>query len=518
MTRLPDRTRVSSLRDRLQVAQAILLATIAVIPPFLVGALAVGIRAELGFGPAALGLAVAWFFVSTSLSASALGKTVESLGTRASLTLGATVSAAALGGAALAPTYPWLLVAMTAGGAANGLSQPAVNAMLAKTIPPHRLGLAFGIKQSSIPMATLLGGLAVPTLGMTIGWRGTFTVAATVAAISAVGTWLAGRGDDQPIRGRGRKRLRDFQSDLSSLVILTIGGTLAAAAATSVGAFLVDSAVTSGIPEGRAGLLFAAASAVGLTGRVLLGWFADSHPLVSRYTTITMLVIGGVPGFLLLATGVPALYLPGAILAYAAGWGWTGLFHYTVVSQNPETPAASTGIIQTGLSFGAGLGPLLLGSVVERSSYTVGWIGAAVLGAMGAGFFAYGRIHLRRRLSATATSTDVPTVVPSLRWTDGEARTAGHGISVIDQRLEDLSVSLLRLAPGAEWRARAATRASTLVVVDGGEVEFALGTTTSLAEAGQAVTLPPHLLWRARNLGDDEVTFAVILTVPRPPT
>lgn len=513
MTRVPDRAPGSILRDRLQVAQAILLATIAVIPPFLVGALAVGIRAELGFGPAALGLAVAWFFVSTSLSASALGKTVENLGTRAALTLGAAVSALALGGAAAAPTYPWLLAAMTAGGVANGLSQPAVNGMLAKSIPPHRLGLAFGIKQSSVPMATLLGGLAVPTLGMTIGWRGTFLVAATFAGLSAMVTWFAGRGDEQPIRGRGRKRLRDFQADLSSLIILTIGGTLAAAAATSVGAFLVDSAVTSGIEEGRAGLLFAGASAVGLTSRVLLGWFADSRPLVSRYTTITMLVLGGVPGFLLLASGAPAAYLPGAILAYAAGWGWTGLFHYTVVSQNPETPAASTGIIQTGLSFGAGLGPLLLGAVVQRWSYAVGWLGAAVLGALGAAFFAYGRIHLRGRLSATATATDVPPLVPSLRWTDGEARTVGQGVSLIDQRLDGVTVSLLRLSPGAEWRARAATRPSTLVVVDGGEVEFVLGSTTSRATSGQAVTLPPHLLWRARNVDDREVTFALILTL-----
>lgn len=512
MTGNQDDAPASTLRDKLQVAQAILLATFAVIPAFLTGSMAVGIRAELGLGPAALGFAVAWFFVTTSLSTSTLGKRVDGLATRASLTLGASLSAVALFAIAAAPRYLLLVLALTLGGIANAISQPAVNAALSRRIPADRLGLAFGIKQSAIPAATLLGGLAVPTLGVTIGWRGTFVVVAVLAVIGAGVTWFTGDGAERPVRRR-RLPLRESQAELSSLLILTFGGLLAAAAATALGAFMVDAAVEGGIAEARAGLLAAAASAVGLLSRVVLGWYADRHPLVSRYGMITTLVLLGVPGFLLLATGVPVLYLLGAILAYAAGWGWTGLFHYTVVSQNPTTPATSTGVIQTGLSFGAGMGPLVMGVVAQTFSYPAGWYTAAGLGLAGAGFFALGRWHLRRRLSAAATRAISPSPLPLLQWEESRARPQPDGVRVSVGSADDVGFTLVRVPAGVRWRTRAATTTGMIAVLEGVELAFTLGTTVHRADAGDAITLPPHLLWSVHNEGPDEATLALL--VPR---
>jgi predicted MFS family arabinose efflux permease len=496
-------------RDRLAALQAIALATFAVIPAFLVGALAVGIRAELGFGPAALGLAIAWFFTTTGLGASVLGQLVDHLDNRTALSIGAVSSAVALFGVAAAPTFPWLLLALTLGGLANALSQPAVNASLSRRIPAERLGLAFGIKQSAIPAATLLGGLAVPTLGASLGWRGTFVAVGVVAALGGAVAWTTGERGQRRARPP-KQRLRESQPELRSLIILTIGGTLGAAAATSLGAFLVDAAATSGIPVGRAGLLAAVASAGGLASRVVLGWWVDRHPTQGRYRTITTLLLIGSPGFVLLATGSAPAYLVGAVLGYAAGWGWTGLFHYTVVSQNPGTPASSTGVIQTGLSLGAGLGPLLLGTVAERTSYSTAWLTASVLSLAGAGFFAVGLRHLRRFRSALSRPTSPPSLPRALRWEAEHALPLAEGVAATDHEGGGLQITLLRLAPGRSWRARSQTDGAVLFVVQGETVEFGIGAVAHRQSAGEAVTLPANLIWTAGNAGTDDVLLALV--------
>jgi predicted MFS family arabinose efflux permease len=108
----------------------------------------------------------------------------------------------------------------------------------------------------------------------------------------------------------------------------------------------------------------------------------------------------GVVGFALLATGEAGLIVPGALLAFGAGWGWPGLFHFAVVKTSPGAPAAATGITQTGASGGAALGPLVFGLVAEAASYDVAWLvsGTVALAALGA--ILIGRRMLLRDLRA----------------------------------------------------------------------------------------------------------------------
>ena len=66
------------------------------------------------------------------------------------------------------------------------LAQPAANLLLARAVPADRQGLAFGIKQSAIPAAAMLGGLAVPSIALTWGWRWAFAAGGAFALMSAV--------------------------------------------------------------------------------------------------------------------------------------------------------------------------------------------------------------------------------------------------------------------------------------------------------------------------------------------
>ena len=64
--------------------------------------------------------------------------------------------------AATARLVRHLVVPIAVAGSANALCQPAANLLIARAVPAHRQGLAFAVKQSAIPMSTLLAGVAVP--------------------------------------------------------------------------------------------------------------------------------------------------------------------------------------------------------------------------------------------------------------------------------------------------------------------------------------------------------------------
>ena len=121
---------------------ASLTSTIAAnLPVFFTGSLAVQLQRDLGFGDAALGLAVGVFYAVGALGSPWMGRIVERIGSQRSLRLGAAVSAAGQVTIALAVQQLWLLVVLLSlGGLANSLAQPASNVYLSGLVPPDRLG------------------------------------------------------------------------------------------------------------------------------------------------------------------------------------------------------------------------------------------------------------------------------------------------------------------------------------------------------------------------------------------
>ncbi|MGF1473009.1 MAG: MFS transporter [Rubrobacteraceae bacterium] len=338
-------------------------------PGFLTGGLAVQMRQELGFGNVALGLAITLFFAFTSIFSVLSGWLVERFGSHRSMRLAAVGSAASmLGVAVFARSWTLLVVCLVVGGFANALAQPATHLSLAREIPSTRQGLSFGIKQAAIPTATLLAGLAVPTVALTVGWRWAFVGGALLAGAIA---FLVPAGTEERATSVEESRSGDVRT--GPLVLLAVGVGLGATAATPLGAFIVESAVATGIEVGRAGLLLALGSAVGITIRVGLGYLADFMPGGRLKLAAGMLGAGAI-GFVLLATRLDYLFVVGTVVAFGAGWGWPGIFNFAVVKTNPGAPAAATGITQTGASGGAALGPLIFGFVLQATGYTTAWL------------------------------------------------------------------------------------------------------------------------------------------------
>lgn len=386
---------------RADVAATVAALIASSIPVFLVGALAVQLRESLHFQASGLGLLVALYYLGATVSSAALGRMVEAVGGLRSMRitcLGSAVVLALIGLAAR--SWALLAVMMVPAGLLSAAMQPATNQFLARRVT-RRQGLAFGIKQAAVPLATALAGLSVPFVALIVGWRWAFLLGAawaiTVALLlprprRSLAEQLAGRSADA--RGSVRR---------APLAVLTIGFGIGVAAASALAAFLVSSAVALGMARGTAGLLAALGGLAAVTSRIVTGVLADRRGRAHLPVVAGMLGLGalGYGGLALAAhTHVIALLYPAVVLTFAAGWGWNGLFNFAVVRTHLDHPGRATGITQTGGRFGGMLGPFLFGELATHGSYATAWLATMAAALVAAMVILVGRNMLRSALGA----------------------------------------------------------------------------------------------------------------------
>jgi len=246
----------------------------------------------------------------------------------------------------------------------------------------------------------MLAGLAVPLLGLTVGWRWAFGLFAVVAAVAA----LFPLGASGSPEGASGDVVSQLQLPRRILLVLSVGVAFAAAGGSSLAIFMVSSAVATGWDEGTAGLLFAAASVVGIGARLVSGVRADRRGRNHLWVVILMLVVGA-SGVAALVPGSLWLFAVGAPLAFGAGWGWPGLFILAVVRLHPSMPAAATGLTQTGTSAGCVFGPLTFGALTQSYSYATAWTATALTLLAAAAVIYLGRRHVLGYLATLPTGT-----------------------------------------------------------------------------------------------------------------
>ncbi|HEY1277256.1 MAG TPA: MFS transporter [Thermoleophilaceae bacterium] len=351
-----------------------------VLPGFLVGALTLQIRSDFDEGVRAIAAGVTVFFLAGAFGTAAGGRLAERVGGLRAMRASVIVTAGCLLAIALAArSLPVFFLLLAAAGAANAVTQPAINLYMARAVPLDRQGLAFGIKQSAIPVAVMVSGLALPFLALPLGWRPAFAICAGMAALVALAATLehaAGASPAAPAPPGERPATR-------SLLPFTLGAALASSGPSALSAYLVASAVDTGIGEGTAGLLAAVGSATSLLVRVACGQRADRRRDYGFGMVVALLALGSL-GFLLLSAGAPAPFVAGAVVAYALGWGWPGLFNLAVVHLHRAAPGAATGVTQSGIYVGASGGPAAYGLLAGAAGYTGAWAAVAGVSLMAA--------------------------------------------------------------------------------------------------------------------------------------
>jgi predicted MFS family arabinose efflux permease len=363
---------------------SILTITVAILPGFLPGALAVQLADSLGIAEAGVGLVVGAFFGMSALVSPRLGRVVERLDWAPGMRI------AALGAALTLLLTPFVAqsvltlgVVTVAGGVALALAHPAVNLALARCTVPERQGLAYGFKHAAVPAATVLAGLGLPLVAIPLGWQWVYVLGAALAVGAALLVpFSPKRFEVEPDAAAEVDEPAVRSSSMSLLVIMAVGAGLGIFGMDALATFLVPYAVDVGFGEAAAGILLAVGSGLGILMRVIAGWQIDRRAAGGLGTVAVFLALGAV-GIGVLATGTDPAIVIGSLLAFAFGWGWSGLFTFSVVRRNPRAPAASTGVTMTGVYVGAAAGPALFGIVAE-ASFTVAWVIMSAALALGA--------------------------------------------------------------------------------------------------------------------------------------
>jgi len=378
---------------------AISTTIVSVVPVFLLGGLAVQVGEELDFSPAGLGAAVAIYFGVSALTSVPAGALVERYGPAVTARAAIVLSAACLLAIAVAArSYPLLVMLLAAGAAANGLGQLASNASLTR-VPARRQGLSFGIKQAAIPAATLLAGVSVPAVALTLGWRWAFAF----AAVAAAGALALVPPDGQAPQRKTVTEAGDRAT--GALVVIGAAVALGAGSAGSLGTFIVDSSVNQGMAPGLAGLTLTLGSLACLAARVGGGWLVDRRGAHGDFTTVAVLMMVGSVGLALLAAPGTAALATGVLLGFGFGWAFPGLVNVAVVQLHPHAPATATSITQTGVYAGGCAGPLAFGATAAAHGYPTAWLGAAVAMVVAAGLILLGRHLLRAHRARLAAPT-----------------------------------------------------------------------------------------------------------------
>ena len=398
------------------LAAAVLTIVVGTMPVWLVGGLAFQITVELGFSAEGLGLAVAVFFGASALCSVPAGQLVQRWGPRFGMVSTGVLGACSLAGLAVADGLTSLLLCVGVAGVANSTCQPSANQSLTTGAALRRQGLAFGIKQAAIPVSTLVAGLAVPLIALTVGWRWAFLVALAgplLLVLVAVRGRTGVRADGQEGGHAGDQLDGDVQAarpGRSSIVrpvpmiVLAAAGVLGAAAANSFGAFVVDSTISSGVTAGVAGVALAVGSLAGIGARIFWGWSADRRT-GGHLRMVAVLMAGGavLVGGLAVADD-PVLLVVLVVAICCTGWSWPGLFSFAIVVRNPGAAASASGFLMTGIYAGGVVGPLAFGVTVDRAGYGPAWIAAGLTLLCAATLVLVGRHVLRQDVRRPASS------------------------------------------------------------------------------------------------------------------
>lgn len=363
-------------------AQAVFISmgstTLGILPAYLTAGLAVLVRDDLDFSRSALGIAISAFFLVSSAGSIPAGKFTEAKGVRPTLVLSALLAAAAFAGIAMAQSYWHLIAALLVGGASNAMPAPATNRFLVDQVRARRRGVAFAIKQIAFPVATFGAGLALPLIGLTVGWRWAYvlcTAAALAFGLHVMAKVSPGLPATATTSDGQRAPAPSPDQPMWLLVVLAFGASLGTAAGSSLASFYVESAVDGGLAAGTAGLGLAAGSLFGVGARLSFGAVADRMGTLRFRHVAGLFVVGGVGllGFTGPSTNTVLLLLTTA-LAFGAGWGWHGLFHLAIVQASPRAPAAATGVVMVGLFLGGIYGPTVFGIIAEQASFAASWM------------------------------------------------------------------------------------------------------------------------------------------------
>ena len=275
-----------------------------------------------------------------------------------------------------------LLIALGAvfGGISQALSNPSTNKIIALHVVEGRRGVVTGVKQSGVYLMLTIAGISVPAGALGIGWRPTVAIFAG-AALAFLATGLFILPDDRKLLPSALSHSHVRRPVNPAVWWLTAYGFLHGLVGGFSFLFPLYATEALGRSEQFAGFVVAVAAIGALVGRIV--WARLAEVRLGYSTPLLLMALAAMmAGLLLLAAQSSAVWLAvvGAVLFGAStnSWNSVGMLAVTNISGSADA-GRGTGIVLTGFLAGLGVGPPVLGWLLDRyESYTLVW--AIVIG------------------------------------------------------------------------------------------------------------------------------------------
>ncbi|MFG1709301.1 MFS transporter [Nonomuraea sp. M3C6] len=374
-----------------------LTATVAGMPGFTVGALAPTIEADLHTSRSAVGLAMSLFYAATAFGSPVAKRVAARLPVPTVLAVAALVASAVMLVASRV-TGPGMLTAiLLVGGLSNALVQPVAGRLIAARVPEHRRSLAAGMIGAALGAGTLVPGLLVALVLPAYGWRTALLVAGIAALVPAALVSLArAPGGPPPVRPKEVGEAGDKQRTVGRVLGLwALAAALSATGNNAVATYFVELGTHSGLGTTLTGNLLSLSALFAIAVRITAGALTDRAPRRNSAVIVTMMLTGGL-GLALIAIGTSTTFVLGAILAFSAGWGWTGLLLATTLRLVPGRTEDAGHTVQIGLYAGAAIAPFAFGALSSTFGFPVTALVAAVAAVAAGAAMTAGALLLRR--------------------------------------------------------------------------------------------------------------------------
>ncbi len=348
-------------------------ASLGILATFIIDDLAIS-RAELGF---ALGLVS----VAAAVLSPVAGRITDRIGGKKALIALFVTAGATFLVLGMAVAYAVLLVGALTGAFAQATANPATNKLIAEDVPAGRRGVITGVKQSGVQAGIFLGGLTVPTLAITLGWRGAYLIVAVVPLVfAALAAWTIPAAPKTSAEHRTRSR-----GPLSRAIWWLTGFGFLMGFSGAV-TFLVPlfAEEVLGFSPVVGGFAAAVIALVAVAGRILWSRYAERSGAF-RGSLGAMAVLSIVAAAFFYASGAFAAWLlwPAAVLIAVGSSSWNSVGMVAVmVEAGVASTGRASGIVLFGFLTGLGIGPPIFGAIIDQTgSYDLMWLLSALAAA-----------------------------------------------------------------------------------------------------------------------------------------
>ena len=368
----------------IQAMVAMALLTLPVIAPV--------VAQTLQVSPALVGVYVSVTYAGAMIATLLGGATVARMGAIRVSQWGLLLCAVGLALCAV-PWLPAMVLGAVFIGLGYGPITPASSHLLARTTPQAQMSLVFSIKQTGVPLGSMLAGAIVPPLALRIDWQLSLVVVAALCLLTAVVSQglRTSLDSDRQVDSRIRwgSLVEPIRMVLAHRALLTMASCsfmfsmVQLSLTTYLVTFLHDD-LSYGLVA--AGLALSVTQFGGIGGRVVWGYVADRWLGARRMLLLlaSTMAMGALASAFLTPDTPHAVVIAILVGFGASAIGWNGVYLAEVARRAPPGMASmATGGTLAFTFLGVVVGPPMFGALSGLfGTYRAGFVGLMVMASI----------------------------------------------------------------------------------------------------------------------------------------